>query len=60
MDMPQEITFEVVLADGRKVVVSFLRAEKIAELVNSDDLGPFLRDMIESAGPPIPVGRGRR
>jgi len=43
-----EIRFEVVV-DGKRIVASFFRDEKIASLVASTDtLGGFLRALIDS------------
>lgn len=43
---PRLIRFEVILANGERRVAEFHRSDKIAELMTSDDLGPFLRDLI--------------
>lgn len=47
----REILIRVTLEDGRRAEVVWVRQEKIAEILHSDDLGPTIRDMVESVGP---------
>lgn len=43
--LPKHIWIGMTLPDGRSTVVDFIRQHKVAELMTSDDLGPFLRDL---------------
>lgn len=42
-----EITITVALEDGRRSQMVFLRSEKIAEILCSEDLGPTIRSMVD-------------